>query len=349
MSWVRSDDAKPLNRKVRPLSDAAYRLDDHALHYCARHETDGLIHQSDFEEITLGLKGKQHPRYVQELVAAGLWHPPGEACLSSECPAHVAVAIPGSWVKHDYFVYNKAHSELEALRVADRERKRKRVGIPAAVPVGIRPESNGSPITPSRPVPSRPIPSPNGAVSSGEETVAPAVPDAGPFPANGSAVVVTNLLQEWVHSLSSGAERDITSSTQAGEKRRKLVLSALRQQYLRLKDREAAVVAVGQALVGHRWDDWEGRPGACDVEDCLRPKNFEKFRDWERGINRPVRKSGLAGQGTTAVAISQARRFDDMAAKLRQEKANGARGVAGDSSSDFPDLAESADPGRHGG
>ena len=149
MSWVRSDDRKPLNRKVRPLSDGAYRLDDHALHYCARHETDGVIHLCDMEEILLGLKGKQHAAYIAELIGAGLWHAEAESCDSRECPASEHAVARGTWVKHDYFVYNKRHSELEAARQSDRNRKRN--------PAGIRTESEGNPNTPSRPVPSRPV------------------------------------------------------------------------------------------------------------------------------------------------------------------------------------------------
>lgn len=147
--WVRSDDAKPLNRKVRPLSDGAYRLDDHALHYCARHETDGLIHQSDLEEITLGLKTKRIGPLITELTDAELWHPPFSKCLSQDCPAGRGDVPAGTWAKHDYFEYNKTHAELESIRMTDRKRKRNPSGIPL--------ESERTPNTPSRPVPSRPV------------------------------------------------------------------------------------------------------------------------------------------------------------------------------------------------
>lgn len=41
------------------------------------------------------------------------------------------------------------------------------------------------------------------------------------------------------------------------------------------------------AVLGWRWDTWGGRRNNNDLEDCLRPANLERFRDWQRGINRP--------------------------------------------------------------
>jgi hypothetical protein len=43
MPWAKFDDRYPWHRKVRPLSDAAFRLDVSAICWCAENLTDGVI------------------------------------------------------------------------------------------------------------------------------------------------------------------------------------------------------------------------------------------------------------------------------------------------------------------
>ena len=43
MPYLNSDDAMPENEKVDVLSDGAFRLYVAAMHYCARHLTDGAV------------------------------------------------------------------------------------------------------------------------------------------------------------------------------------------------------------------------------------------------------------------------------------------------------------------
>ena len=113
MTWLKKDDRFPEHRKVRRLSDGAYRLHDTALCACARDETDGLLTESDLDDL-------QHSgrlrKYAPELVKAGLWEP-----------------VEGGWMMHDYLDYNPSHAHLEVERERSRERQRRarerRLGI----------------------------------------------------------------------------------------------------------------------------------------------------------------------------------------------------------------------------
>ena len=53
MTWLRKDDKFPEHRKIRRLTDGAYRLHDTALCACAKDETDGLITEEDLDDTTL--------------------------------------------------------------------------------------------------------------------------------------------------------------------------------------------------------------------------------------------------------------------------------------------------------
>jgi hypothetical protein len=70
----------------------------------------------------------------------------------------------------------------------------------------------------------------------------------------------------------------------------------------------AAKDDVLDAVQGWRYDDWPGRRQRCDLEDCLRPRNLEQFRDWQRGINRPVAPSTKPMNGAVASAWARAQR-----------------------------------------
>ncbi len=47
MSWIKLDDALPSNRKIKDLSDRAFRLYVYGLCYCGRDLTDGIIDKDD--------------------------------------------------------------------------------------------------------------------------------------------------------------------------------------------------------------------------------------------------------------------------------------------------------------
>lgn len=131
MTWVRKDDQMPLNRKVAPLSDAAYRLDDEALCWCSRNHTDGRIAADELSSISSRAKA----RNVGELVKRGRWHAvySGYECSSPYCPK----PGPDGWVIHDYLEYNPSKEQVVKDRAAkaDRQRRwRERRGRGASTP-----------------------------------------------------------------------------------------------------------------------------------------------------------------------------------------------------------------------
>ncbi len=103
MTWLKTDDRFPEHRKIRRLSDAAYRLHHTALCACAKDETDGLVTEDDITEMEHGPRLRKH---VPALVDMGLWEP-----------------VPGGWLIHDFLDYNPSHSKQVAKREANRRRQ----------------------------------------------------------------------------------------------------------------------------------------------------------------------------------------------------------------------------------
>jgi hypothetical protein len=112
MPWAKFDDRYPWHRKVRPLSDAAFRLDVSAVCWCAENLTDGLIEP---EHLTLVSDVKRPSKAAAELVKTGRWHGAGHDCPS--CPD----VSPGAYVIHDYLDFNPTREKVEK----DREERRK--------------------------------------------------------------------------------------------------------------------------------------------------------------------------------------------------------------------------------
>lgn len=106
MTWLKKDDRFPEHRKIRRLSDGAYRLHDTALCACAKDETDGLVTESDIADMQ---HGERLRKYVPALVLAGLWVP-----------------VANGWRIHDYLDYNPSHAQLDDKRAADRKRQEDR-------------------------------------------------------------------------------------------------------------------------------------------------------------------------------------------------------------------------------
>lgn len=99
MSWVKIDDNFSEHPKVIKLSDSSFRLHIRVMCYCSKFLTDGIIEDSTVD----GMRGKV--RDVRELVGAGLWD-----------------VVQGGWQIHDYLEYNWARQDVEAKRVAAKER-----------------------------------------------------------------------------------------------------------------------------------------------------------------------------------------------------------------------------------
>lgn len=84
MPWARFDDRFPAHRKVRPLSDAAFRLCVSAVCWCAANPTDGFIADGELRFVA---DIKNARRCAEELVAAGIWAP----------------AVGGHWILPGFF------------------------------------------------------------------------------------------------------------------------------------------------------------------------------------------------------------------------------------------------------
>lgn len=146
MTWLKTDDRYPTHRKIRRLTDGAYRLHHTALSFAARDETDGLVHMVDIEEMQ---HGRRLAKHIPNLVEAGLWKP-----------------IEGGWMLHDFLDYNPSHAHLEAERAASRERqarvraKRRGVTSDDTESHGVTNAVSHAPVTreSQAPVPSRTVP-----------------------------------------------------------------------------------------------------------------------------------------------------------------------------------------------
>lgn len=105
MTWVRMDDDFPMHRKVRPLSDGAFRLHVSALCWSAKHLTDGYIPEAD---LPLASDVRVPRRRVKELEQRGLWH-----------------RTERGWLVNDFLEYNDSAEEVKAKRERAAERQRR--------------------------------------------------------------------------------------------------------------------------------------------------------------------------------------------------------------------------------
>ena len=105
MTWVKIEDRFPWHRKVRGLTDAAFRLHLSAMCWCTEHLTDGAISASELHLVSdVRAPGKA----AEQLVAVGLWD----------------VTADG-WEIHDYLEFNYSKEIVLARRQADADRKKR--------------------------------------------------------------------------------------------------------------------------------------------------------------------------------------------------------------------------------
>lgn len=115
MTWLRLDDLFPRHRKVRRLSDAAFRVHVEAKCWASHHLTDGHIPADELDDVTTV---RRPARYVAELVTRGLWHEAGHECASEHCRP-----IPDGWLVHDFLDYNPTAVQVKAERASARRRQ----------------------------------------------------------------------------------------------------------------------------------------------------------------------------------------------------------------------------------
>lgn len=120
MPYLLIDDGFSENQKITTLSDKAFRLHVHALVYCARNLTDGLISELALRLLTPNSTISRPIRVVKDLVKAGLWD-----------------ETEGGWQIHDYLHYNPSRLQMEEKRARARERKRKHLAKGNAVKNGV--------------------------------------------------------------------------------------------------------------------------------------------------------------------------------------------------------------------
>jgi hypothetical protein len=113
VAWVRLDDKRATNRKLREVGFAARGLDEAAICWCAHEESDGKLTDADLAMIAALHGCKRVQPLVDALVGVGRWKRRKEG--------------DGYMVK-DYLDYNPSHADLESQRRRDRDRKRKQNG-----------------------------------------------------------------------------------------------------------------------------------------------------------------------------------------------------------------------------
>lgn len=162
MTWARLDDQFPWSRKVRRLTDAAFRLHVTGIVSCARDLTDGHVTPDDLDEFP-PMRGAD--KRLSELIERGVWHERGHDC--PKCPQPPVTC----WYIHDYLDHNPSKAEVDAAKEKQRERQRnsrmRRAGVhdgdgdvtrdSRVTDAGVTRESQSPSLT--RPVPSRPNPS----------------------------------------------------------------------------------------------------------------------------------------------------------------------------------------------
>ena len=104
--WLKTDDRFPEHRKIRRLSDGAYRLHHTAMCACAKDETDGYITKADLADMQ---HSERLAKYIPALVDAGLWE-----------------EVDEGWLIHDFLDYNPSHAQQDEKRAADRKRQEAR-------------------------------------------------------------------------------------------------------------------------------------------------------------------------------------------------------------------------------
>lgn len=125
MPWVRFDDQFPIHRKVKGLSDPAFRLHAEAIFWCARNLTDGFVPAADLPDVG---SARRPLKSVPELVIRGIWHLADEVCGSKQCPAHVdnhPESVDEGWLVHDYFDYQPSKAKVLKEREAKAVRQQR--------------------------------------------------------------------------------------------------------------------------------------------------------------------------------------------------------------------------------
>jgi hypothetical protein len=147
MPWVRFDDRFPTHRKVRRLSDAAFRLHVSAIHWCAEHLTDGHVPADELDLVS----DVRDPKAAVAELEPKLWEP-----------------LEDGWLIHDFLEYQPSAAEVRSTR-AKRADAGRLGGKRSAEARRSKPEANASANGEAEaqangnPGPARPVPEERGA------------------------------------------------------------------------------------------------------------------------------------------------------------------------------------------
>ena len=115
MGWVKLDDRRAMNRKLRQVGFAARGLDEAAICQSSDDRSDGIVSTETVETLAVAHRCSEWRDLVADLVEVGRWHPEGHSCPTCDQPP------AGSWVIHDYVEYNHTHAYWEAEKAKKRE------------------------------------------------------------------------------------------------------------------------------------------------------------------------------------------------------------------------------------
>jgi hypothetical protein len=121
MTWVRLDDDFPSHRKIRKLTDAAFRLHVAGLCWSSKYLTNGWIPNDDLYlvvDIDEHLDPVRYREAVEGLVRQGVWHTARHDCPT--CPTSA-----DGWIIHDYLDLNPSADDVRKQRLAAAERQRR--------------------------------------------------------------------------------------------------------------------------------------------------------------------------------------------------------------------------------
>ncbi|MFI1165591.1 hypothetical protein ACH4UM_18745 [Streptomyces sp. NPDC020801] len=211
MPWARFDDRFPSNRKVRLITDGAFRLYVSAICWSAENLTDGVVKTT---ELRLVADVRASRTRAKELVEAGLFE-----------------VIEGvGWKIHDYHDYNPTAEQVREERRAktarqQRWRQKQKGGAPEPEPPRNKPDvdastdasqdasrdGSGDAAPRARvPVPTRPVDRAEvGGKGAGSE--APDLDHLAPTPIEVDGFTVTDTMRRWAHATFPGF--DIEHST----------------------------------------------------------------------------------------------------------------------------------------
>lgn len=175
MGWVKFDDRRAMNRKLRQVGFAARGLDEAAICQSSDDGSDGVVSDATVETLAVAHRCSDWRDLVVDLVEVGRWHSAGHSCPTCTQPPE------GSWVIHDYVEYNHTKGYWEAEKAKKREAGARggkasaqaRAQAPAQAPASASAEANAqAPVQANaQAVPSRIKPStnPSGLLTRGDE------------------------------------------------------------------------------------------------------------------------------------------------------------------------------------